>query len=377
MVQYVYCNRIREKTQVSEKLTPLSGADVHISRCPEGAPHSHAHLAAGGCSRERSGAALHHEGFPSEDHPSAPAAALPEHVCLEWRRKKRATGRLNLVCYEFTRVVGKNLKENVFEALDRFSPNLMDLFRKKTGLSGQLLTDLLRQTKTTEPTDIRCLCLRGLPVVLGDDPSAFFKTCSDATDKDLYSETSVGILCIDEHPQLNPSRVSIILEGSVVMEELANLPQAFCVLFGLIYALHLDYPKCMKSTFHFIQQVRLNLSRVEAVVWAMGHGQDGRVYQLPYPRVALLLAGTEAQAHKPYHSSSTAALLERSANHIERLTTIEYLADHLDEVLGVLVSTPLELACAGVQRGGMGHNQHLVSWRQRGVRVQPSPLLYF
>ena len=35
----------------------------------------------------------------------------------------------------------------VFEALDRFSPNLMDLFRKKTGLSGQLLTDLLRQTK--------------------------------------------------------------------------------------------------------------------------------------------------------------------------------------------------------------------------------------
>uniref|UniRef100_A0AAV2IYX3 C-type lectin domain-containing protein n=1 Tax=Knipowitschia caucasica TaxID=637954 RepID=A0AAV2IYX3_KNICA len=118
------------------------------------------------------------------------------------------------VCCEFTRVVGKNLKENFFEALDRFSPNLMDLFRKKKGLSGQILTDLLRQTKTTEPTDIRCLCLRGLPVVLGDDPSAFFKTCSDATDKDLYSETSVGILCIDEHPQLNPSRVSIVLEGS-------------------------------------------------------------------------------------------------------------------------------------------------------------------
>lgn len=45
------------------------------------------------------------------------------------------------VCYEFTRVVGKNLKENFFEALDRF------FFRKKRGLSGQLLTDLLRQTK--------------------------------------------------------------------------------------------------------------------------------------------------------------------------------------------------------------------------------------
>jgi len=37
------------------------------------------------------------------------------------------------------------------------------------------------------------------------------------------------------------------------------------------------------------------LSPVEAVVGAVGHGQDGRVYQLPHPRVALLLAGTESQ----------------------------------------------------------------------------------
>lgn len=47
------------------------------------------------------------------------------------------------------------------------------------------------------------------------------------------------------------------------MEELANLPQAFCVLFGLIYALHLDYPKSMKSTFLFIQQVMMDLGRGE------------------------------------------------------------------------------------------------------------------
>lgn len=47
------------------------------------------------------------------------------------------------------------------------------------------------------------------------------------------------------------------------MGELANLPQAFCVLFGLIYALHLDYPKCMKNTFSFIQQVMLNLGKGE------------------------------------------------------------------------------------------------------------------
>ncbi|RXN31607.1 sterile alpha motif domain-containing 3-like protein [Labeo rohita] len=69
------------------------------------------------------------------------------------------------VYYEFNRVVGKNLRESFFDALDHHSPNLMDIFRKKKGL-------------TTEPTDVRSLCLRGLPVILGDDPSAFFKTCS-------------------------------------------------------------------------------------------------------------------------------------------------------------------------------------------------------
>lgn len=35
---------------------------------------------------------------------------------------------------------------------------------------------------------------------------------------------------------------AIIVEGSAVMDELVNLPQASCVLFSLIYTLHLDYP---------------------------------------------------------------------------------------------------------------------------------------
>ncbi|XP_028970228.2 sterile alpha motif domain-containing protein 3 [Esox lucius] len=167
------------------------------------------------------------------------------------------------VYYEFNRVVGKNLRENFFDALDHYSPNLMEIFRKKKGLTGQLLAELLRQTKTTEPTDVRSLCLRGLPVILGDDPSAFFKTCSDVNDKDSFQQIPVGILCLDpERPQLNPFGVHIILEGSLVMEP-ENLPQAFCLLFGLIYALHLDYPKYMKNTFLFIQQVFLNLGKGE------------------------------------------------------------------------------------------------------------------
>lgn len=84
----------------------------------------------------------------------------------------------------------------------------------------------------------------------------------DATDQDQYILTPVGLLCIDEgNPQLNPSKVGIILEGHFVMDDLASLPQAFCILFGLIYALHLDYPKYMKNTFSFVQQVMLSLGK--------------------------------------------------------------------------------------------------------------------
>ncbi|KAF0040476.1 hypothetical protein F2P81_006374 [Scophthalmus maximus] len=41
----------------------------------------------------------------------------------------------------------KSLQENFFDELDLFSPRLTDLFRKKKDLTGQLLTELLRQTK--------------------------------------------------------------------------------------------------------------------------------------------------------------------------------------------------------------------------------------
>ncbi|KAF3840350.1 hypothetical protein F7725_019067 [Dissostichus mawsoni] len=76
------------------------------------------------------------------------------------------------------------------DALDRFSPSLMDLLEEEEGCHWPI--------STTEPTDIRCLCVRGLPIILGDEPSAFFKTCTDAADKEVYSQTPLGILSVGE-----------------------------------------------------------------------------------------------------------------------------------------------------------------------------------
>ena len=54
-----------------------------------------------------------------------------------------------------------------------------------------------------------------------------------------------------------------LLEGNVVMDEPKNLTQAMCLLFSLIYELHIEYPEYIEKYLNCIQQVMLNLGRVE------------------------------------------------------------------------------------------------------------------
>jgi len=91
-----------------------------------------------------------------------------------------------------------------------------------------------------------------------------------ARDEALASVT-VGVLTVlsedgEDSPQPGPSSMhlqpishAIVLEGGIVMDNIRDLPQAVCLLFGLTYALHLDYPKCMANTLKFIQTVMLGL----------------------------------------------------------------------------------------------------------------------
>lgn len=93
--------------------------------------------------------------------------------------------------------------------------------------------------------------------------SLFFQ---DSEDDHSFSHLDFGILLVEQEGavlpsslHLNPASVKIVIEGEVVMEGIKDLPKAMCILFGLAYALHLTYPKSMKNTFQFIQQVLLTL----------------------------------------------------------------------------------------------------------------------
>uniref|UniRef100_A0A8C2CVT6 Uncharacterized protein n=1 Tax=Cyprinus carpio TaxID=7962 RepID=A0A8C2CVT6_CYPCA len=80
---------------------------------------------------------------------------------------------------EFSRISGKNLQTEFFQELDRFTQRFIDIFKAKGGDIGCKLKKILQQIEN-EKSDIvgrRTAVLHGLPLLLGEDPTDFYKTC--------------------------------------------------------------------------------------------------------------------------------------------------------------------------------------------------------
>ena len=55
--------------------------------------------------------------------------------------------------------------------------------------------------------------------------------------------------------------VAVILEEEVVMDNLGDFTNALMILFGLLFALNMEYPKDLKDTFEAVQKILLNLEK--------------------------------------------------------------------------------------------------------------------
>ena len=53
--------------------------------------------------------------------------------------------------------------------------------------------------------------------------------------------------------------IGVVIEGITVLRDLDCVILAFIMLFGLIYALDLNFPDNLKYTFKFIQKILMNL----------------------------------------------------------------------------------------------------------------------
>lgn len=75
----------------------------------------------------------------------------------------------------------------------------------------------------------------------------------------------LGILTVVEddvgavHSSPTTRSIALVIEEQIVLDDVSDLPTAFALLFGLIYALNLDYPKDLRYTFEVIQKVFMNL----------------------------------------------------------------------------------------------------------------------
>ncbi|KAL0984765.1 hypothetical protein UPYG_G00146620 [Umbra pygmaea] len=162
---------------------------------------------------------------------------------------------------EFQRITNQNLPNTFYAELDRHLPRLMTLFRQKASKTGKTADALAEILKFHD--EQRSTVLQALPLYLREDVSGFFRTCTDESDEPELDNVEVGLLTVisdhDTSPvHYHPVRISVVIESNALVS-FPRLGDAFLVIFGLIYALHLSYPKALTNTFEFTQKILLGL----------------------------------------------------------------------------------------------------------------------
>lgn len=113
-------------------------------------------------------------------------------------------------------------------------------------------------TNVDKTSECRCVSDLHFPIV------RLFGSIQDGHSKEAWPGVDVGLLTVSSEDAVIST--AIIIEGGIVMENLKNLPQALCLVFGLTYTLNLAYPESMKNTMRFIQQVMLGMGKKEKLL---------------------------------------------------------------------------------------------------------------
>ncbi|XP_076857815.1 sterile alpha motif domain-containing protein 3-like [Brachyhypopomus gauderio] len=174
------------------------------------------------------------------------------------------------ICSEFERITAVNLRMQFHCALDIYAQKLLKMYRVKRRASGesmQMLLDKLDEQTSDIVMHRKTAALRGLPLFLREvHANTVLRTCLTTDDEEKYTkDVKVAILTVledDGGAQCSPPDVvsfAIVLEENVVVEGISDLPSAFLLLFGLFYALNIEYPKEMRYSFEVIQKVLLGL----------------------------------------------------------------------------------------------------------------------
>ncbi|KAK7877712.1 hypothetical protein WMY93_031572, partial [Mugilogobius chulae] len=132
------------------------------------------------------------------------------------------------ICAEFFRITQKNLMCGFFASLDEYAPKMIKLYRVRSASCGKDMQKLLEEVddKLTEVLAFRkSAALRGLPLIMKDEPRDFLKTCLDTEPEEQYlNGMKMGILSIVEdddatvHSNPNARVHAVILEEQVIVD---------------------------------------------------------------------------------------------------------------------------------------------------------------
>ncbi|XP_063051202.1 uncharacterized protein LOC134445957 [Engraulis encrasicolus] len=119
---------------------------------------------------------------------------------------------------EVHRITNQNLPFNFFAALDKYTPQLLNLYKEKqTGTLGKkmaaLLSDYSKQDNDIQAT--RTAVLFGLALYLKEDASEIFKSCKEVDFEESQTGAVTLLALTEDNPSavpFNPQHVTVILE---------------------------------------------------------------------------------------------------------------------------------------------------------------------
>lgn len=168
---------------------------------------------------------------------------------------------------EFHRITNKDLMENFRAGLNQHTYRLLKLYRaRRTAFPAEM--DQLLNRLDEETSDItthrQTAALKGLPLYLRDNHEKLFRSCLDTDPVEKQTKgLTLGILSVLEDdgtsPAVNVMNFAVVVEETIIFQNLPDLPTAFAYIFGLIYALNLQYPKDLRYTFETVQKIFMGL----------------------------------------------------------------------------------------------------------------------
>ncbi|XP_034071628.1 uncharacterized protein LOC117545776 [Gymnodraco acuticeps] len=125
-----------------------------------------------------------------------------------------------------------------------------------------LLDSLDEQTSDIAQQRMR-MCLEGLPLFVRD--KLFLKCLDTDPEEKQTAGVKMGVLTVlvddgGPTPSQMVNSIAVVLEETIVLSDLPDIPTAFVYLFGLLYALNIEFPKEHKYTFETVQHIFMGLS---------------------------------------------------------------------------------------------------------------------